>query len=75
MAERRNGSFAESFGTSPGGSEPQGGPFPEALAKGKGCKGKKMSFRPKGEIFLRSLVSTRDDGRCPSLGALGVLAR
>jgi hypothetical protein len=28
-----------------------------------------LSFRPKGEIFLRSLASTRDDGPGPSLGA------
>jgi hypothetical protein len=34
-----------------------------------------MSFRPEGEIFLRSLALARDDGHCPSLGALGVLAR
>jgi len=24
-----------------------------------------LSFRPKGEIFLRSLAFTRDDGPCP----------
>ena len=42
----------------------------------KGRKGKNvLSFRPKGEIFLRSLASTRDDGLGPSLGILGVLAR
>jgi hypothetical protein len=38
LSQRRYGSFAASFGTSPGGSEPQGGPFPEAVAKGKGRK-------------------------------------
>src|SRR5262249_25931211 len=34
-----------------------------------------LSFRPKGEIFLRSLAFARDDMPCSSLGILGVLAR
>jgi hypothetical protein len=37
-----NGSFARSYGTPPGGSEPQDGPFPEALAKGKYTKNTKV---------------------------------
>ena len=34
-----------------------------------------MSFRPKGEILLRSLAFARDDRPCPSLGVLCVLPR
>jgi len=38
----------------------------------KGRKESVLSFRPKGEIFLRSLAFARDDRPCPSLGVLGV---
>jgi hypothetical protein len=41
----------------------------------KAAKESILSFRPKGEIFLRSLAFARDDGPGPSLGVLGVLAR
>ena len=34
-----------------------------------------MSFRPKGEILLRSLAFAPDDRPCPSLGVLCALAR
>jgi len=36
--------------------------------------GSALSFRPAGEIFLRSLVFARDDGPRPSLGDLCVFA-
>src|SRR5262249_52285114 len=37
--------------------------------------GSALSFRPAGEILLRSLVSARDDGPCLSLGELCAFAR
>jgi hypothetical protein len=36
------------------------------------AKKKRLSFRPKGEIFVRSLAFARDDRPCLSLGILGV---
>ena len=39
----------------------------------KDAKREIMSFRPKGEIFVRSLALARDDGLCPSLSVFALL--
>jgi hypothetical protein len=64
LAQRRKGSFAESFG-----------PFPEALAKGKGREEKDCHFERREKSFLDPAHSLGMTGFGLSLGDLGVLAR